>query len=77
MKVKILAGEYLFSEQGIRDKADHVKALLTADRLNRGLDSDGNLIPAPVAAPVVEEPAPVVGDEDLGQHVEEQAPTAN
>lgn len=63
MKVKILAGEYLFSEQGVHvcndlgfatkadadveveiadDKADQVKALLVIDRLNRGLDAEGN-----------------------------------
>ena len=63
MKVKILAGEYLFSEQGVHicndlgfatkadadvevevsdEKVDHVKTLLAIDRLNRGLDAEGN-----------------------------------
>jgi hypothetical protein len=73
MKVKILAGEYLFSEQGLHvlddrgfalkadteievevsdSKADQVKALIVADRANRGLDAEG-------AAIVVEELAPL------------------
>jgi hypothetical protein len=65
MKVKILAGEYLFDEQGLHvlddrgfalkadaevevevsdSKADQVKALLIADRANRGLDAEGLVI---------------------------------
>ena len=65
MKIKILAGEYLFDEQGhhvlddrgfalkadaevdveiLDGKSEQVKTLLIADRVNRGLDADGNLI---------------------------------
>jgi|688.fasta_scaffold1680034_1 hypothetical protein len=65
MKVKILAGEYLFDKQGLHildgrgfatkaaaevevevldEKYTHVRALLAADRGNRGLDVEGNPI---------------------------------
>mgnify|MGYP003329526729 CR=1 FL=1 len=76
MKIKILAGEYLISEQGthicdsngfamraeedteceIKERVDVVLEIIKNDRLNHGLDENGNPIPEPIIeTPFVEQ----------------------
>lgn len=77
MKIKILAGEHLFSEQGthvcdsngialravedveieVAERVEIVLELIKNDRLNLGLDENGDPIPEPVIEqPAIEEP---------------------